>query len=76
MVDTWSCASAASAHLCAPGHALQLCLAAAVRAAADGWQVAYLDTSNAVTGRRLAQLHGSLPSSVRSHPLSLCQYIS
>ena len=40
---------------------LQLCLAAAVRAAAQGRWVAYLDTSNAVTGRRLAQLHAALP---------------
>jgi len=36
-------------------------MAAAVRGAAAGTRVAYLDTSNAVTRRRLMQLHAALP---------------
>ena len=40
---------------------MQICMAAAVRGAAAGSRVAYLDTSNAVTLRRLMQLHAALP---------------
>lgn len=34
----------------------QLCLAAAVHAAGEGKRVVYVDTSNAVSGRRLEEL--------------------
>ena len=44
-----------------PGAAQQICMAAAVRGAAAGTRVVYLDTSNAVTRRRLIQLHAALP---------------
>ena len=41
-------------------------MAAAVRAAAAGTRVVYLDTSNAVTRRRLMQLHAALPQVARA----------
>ena len=53
---------------------MQICMAAAVRGAAAGSHVVYLDTSNAVTLRRLMQLHAALlqvmtltKTSVKSH---------